>query len=237
MRPGPAIPRAATAAWLPALAFLVSCGSPPAPPDPYCNSGPLPADLKTTSGQGALQVDGTTSVQFLVFDLAGKPAHNGPLGRTLALDRGKYHVKVNNSTHTVTVETGKLTRCATGTLLTSGATEETWFVHDTAGKALEQTRLGRALSLMPGTFRVKVNSTEATAEVKQNQVTELKTGSLVVEGSGGDSYYVTNKAGAHLNQQNLNKALAFLPGEYNVRLGENTRVVRVEPGQTTSVKF
>jgi hypothetical protein len=225
------------AACLLALALLAaSCGSPP-PPDPYCTSAPLAADLKVKSAQGALQVDGTTSVQFLVFDLAGKPVDNKVLGRMVSVAPGKYQVKVNNTVHRVTVEGGKLTRCATGTLLVTGTTDDTWFVQDPSGAAIEQTQLGRPLSLMPGTFRVMVNNTATTAEVKLNQVTELKTGSLVAEGSGDASYQVTDKAGASLEHKTLNRALSLFPGEYDVRLGEHTRAAKVEAGQATSVKF
>lgn len=224
------------AAWLVVLPLLAaSCSSPP-PPDPYCSSTPLPADLKVQSGQGALQVDGTTPVQFLVFDLARKPVGNRLLGGTVTVKPGKYQVKVNNTVHAVTIEGGKLTRCATGTLLVTGATDDAWFVQELSGAALEQTRLGKPLSLMPGTFRVKVNSTLTTAEVKLNRVTELKTGSLVVEGSG-DGYQVTDKAGALLEYKQMDRALSLFPGEYNVEMGENTRAARIEAGRETRVKF
>jgi hypothetical protein len=224
------------ATWLLALALLAaSCGSPP-PPDPYCSSAPLPADLKVQSGQGALQVDGTTAVQFLVFDHARKPVDNKLLGNAVVVGPGKYRVTVNNTVHTVTVEGGKLTRCATGTLLVTGATDDTWFVQELSGAAVEQTRLGKPLSLMPGTFRVKVNNTVTTAEVKLGQVTELKTGSLVVEGSG-IGYHVTDKAGASLEHKAMDRALSLLPGEYNVEVGESTRAATVEAGQETRLKF
>jgi len=222
--------------WLAAVGLLAaSCGS-PSPPDPYCSSAPLPADLKVQSGQGVLQVDGATPVQFLVFDLARKPVDNKLLGRTAAVGPGKYRVTVNNTVHTVSVEGGKLTRCATGTLLVTGATDDTWFVQEMSGAALEQTRLGKPLSLMPGTFRVKVNNTVTTVEVKLNQVTHLKTGSLVVEGSGV-GYHVTDKAGASLEYKAMDRALSLFPGEYNVEVGENTRAAKVEAGQETRVKF
>jgi hypothetical protein len=218
------------------LSLLVtSCGSPP-PPDPYCSSASLPADLKVQSGQGALQVDGTTPVQFLVFHLDRKPVDNKLLGRAVAVKPGQYRVTVNNTVHTVTVEGGKLTRCATGTLLVTGTTEDTWYVQELSGAAVEQTRLGRPLSFWPGTFRVKVNNTLTTAEVKLNQVTELKTGSLVVEGIG-PGYHVMDKAGASLEHKLMDRALSLFPGEYNVEVGESTRPAKVEAGQATSVKF
>ena len=204
----------------------------PAPPDPYCSSEPLPADAKT-----ALRVDGTTAVQFLVFDPAGKPVDNKTLGGTIALAPGEYQIRVNNTAHAVTVAAGKLTRCATGTLLVSGTTQETWFLQDPSGAALEQAHLGKPMSLVPGKFRVKVNNTESAAEVKPNQVTELKTGTLTVEGSGSDQYHVTDKAGASLEYGALNKSLSFFPGEYTVTLGDARRVANIEAGRQTSVRF
>ena len=188
------------------------------------------------SGQGALQVDGTTLVPFLVFDLARKPAYSELLGRPVAVKSGKYQVMVNNTVHTVTIEGGKLTRCATGTLLVTGTTEDTWFVQELSGAAVEQALLGRPLSLMPGTFRVKVNNTVTTAEVKLSQVTELKTGSLLVEGSGV-GYHVTDKAGASLEYKLMDRALSFFPGEYNVTVGESTHPAKIEAGQATRVGF
>jgi hypothetical protein len=220
-----------------AAGLLVAACSSPAPPDPYCSSEPLAGDAGVKAGQAALRVDGTTSVQFLVFDPQGKAVENKLLGGTIALPPGKYQIRVNNSAHTVTVAAGKLTRCATGTLLVSGTTEETWFVHDLSGAALQQTPLGKAMSLVPGKFRVKVNNTENAAEVRPSEVTELATGTLIVAGGGTGQYHVTDKAGASLNYQSLNKAVALFPGEYNVTLGETRRTATVEAGRQTPVRF
>jgi hypothetical protein len=183
------------------------------------------------------RVDGTTPVHFLVFDPAGKPVDNKLLGGTVALAPGKYQIRVNNTRHAVTVAAGKLTRCATGTLLVSGTTQATWFLQDASGAALEQTHLGKAMSLVPGEFKVKVNNTGATAEVKPNQVTELKTGTLAVEAGGSAQYHVTDKAGASLEHGAPGKSLSFFPGEYTVTLGDARRSATIEAGQQTSVRF
>ena len=99
-----------------------------------------------------------------------------------------------------------------------------------------QTRLGKPLSLMAGSYRVKVNSTLTTSEVKLNQVTELKTGSLVVEGSGV-GYHVTDQAGALLEYKQMDRVLSLFPGVYNVEVGEETRAARIEAGRETRLKF
>lgn len=78
----------AAAVSLLATAFVAgACASPP-PPDPYCSNAPLPGGADVKSGQGALQVEGTTSAYFYVLDPTGKPVNHQSLGRTLAVDPG-----------------------------------------------------------------------------------------------------------------------------------------------------
>ena len=212
-----------------------SCGSPP-PKDPYCSQAPLPSGASVKSGQGALQVEGSTSAYFYVLDTAGKPVNHERLGKTLALDPGKYQVKVNNSAHPVTVEKGALTKCATGTLLVAGTTSEYYYVQDATGQALQHEHLGKALSFMPGTFRVKVNNTEAPAEVKLAQTAELKTGTLVVRGSTAEYYYASDTLGKALNHNHLEKPLALLPGSYTVKVNNTEAKVDIAAGQLTELK-
>jgi 6,7-dimethyl-8-ribityllumazine synthase len=220
---------------LAAAILLVSCGT-PAPHDPYCSIAPLPGGIDVKAGQGALQVEATTSAYFYVLDPAGKSVNHQTLGKTLALESGKYQLKVNNSAHPVAVERGKLTSCSTGTLLTSGTTTEYWYVQDTTGKALQHDTLGKAISLMPGTFRVKVNNTEVPAEVKPGQTTEIKTGTLVVRGETNEYYYAADTLGKPLNHNTLEKPLAFLPGSYAVKVNNTEAKADVVAGQVTELK-
>lgn len=149
------------------------------------------------------------------------------------------------------MEKGKLTKCSTGTLLTSGTTSEYWYVHDSTGKALQHDTLGKAISLMPGMFRVKVNNIEVPAEVKLNQTTEIKTGTLVVRGTTNEYYYaadtlgkplvkgltdeyyyVTDSTRKPLNHRTINKALAFFPGSYRVLVNKTEKTVDIAAAQT-----
>jgi len=220
---------------LAAAILLGSCGTPP-PQDPYCSIAPLPSGADVKSGQGTLQVEGTTTAYFYVLDAAGKSVNHQSLGKTLALGPGKYQLKVNNSAHAVTVEQGKLTKCSTGTLLTSGTTAEYWYVQDSTGKALQHDTLGKAISLMPGTFRVKVNNTEVPAEVKPGQTTEIKTGTLVVRGGTNEYYYAADTLGKQLNHNTLEKPLAFLPGSYAVKVNNTETKGDIVAGQVTELK-
>src|SRR5581483_2052594 len=165
----------------------VGCTSPP-PADPYCSYAPLASGADVKSGQGALEADGTTDAYFYVVDANGKQIGYAALGKTLGLDPGPYQLKVNESPHPVTVAKGMLTKCATGTLKVSGATPEYYYVYDAGGRQLHYEMLGKAASLIPGTYRVRLNNSEAPAEVKPNQTTELKSGTVVVHG-GTDEYY------------------------------------------------
>jgi hypothetical protein len=218
-----------------ATAFLASSCGTPAPQDPYCSIAPLPGGADIKAGQGALQVEGTTSAYFYVLDPAGKPVNHQTLGKTLALEPGKYQLKVNNSAHTVAVERGKLTSCSTGALLMSGTTSEYWYVQDTTGKALQHDTLGKAISLIPGTFRLKVNNTEVATEVKLNQTTEIKTGTLVVRG-GTNEYYYAASTGKALNHNTLEKPLAFLPGSYTVKVNNTEAKADIVAGEITELK-
>ncbi len=217
------------------IAVAGACGS-PSPKDPYCSQTPLASGVAVKSGQGALQVEGATAAYFYVSDAAGKSVNHANLGKTLPLPPGQYQLKVNNSAHSVTVEKGALTKCSTGTLLVSGATREYYYVHDTSGKALQHDTLGKAISLMPGSYRVKVNKSEASADVKLNQTTEIKTGTLVVQGDTGEYYYAMNSLGEALNHTTLAKPLAFLPGTYAVKVNNTEAKVDVVSEQVTELK-
>lgn len=220
---------------LAAAILLGSCGTPP-PQDPYCSQTPLASGADVKSGQGALLVEGSTTAYFYVLDAAGKSVNYQNLGKTLALGPGKYQLKVNDSAHAVVVDQGKLTRCSTGTLLTSGTTTEYWYVQDTTGKALQYDTLGKAISLMPGTYRVKVNNTEVPAEVKLSRTTEIKTGTLVVRGGTNEYYYAADTLGKQLNYNTLEKPLAFLPGSYTVKVNNTETKADVVAGQVTELK-
>ena len=220
---------------LAAAVLATSCGA-PAPQDPYCSIAPLPGAADLKAGQGALQVEGATSAYFYVLDPAGKSVNHQILGKTLALSPGKYQLKVNNSAHSVTLEQGKLTKCSTGTLLTSGTTSEYWYVQDTTGKALQHDTLGKAISLIPGTFRVKVNNAEVPAEVRLGQTTEVKTGTLVVRGGTDEYYYAADTLGRQLNHNTLEKPLAFLPGSYAVKVNNTETKADIVAGQVTELK-
>lgn len=212
-----------------------SCAGRP-PSDPYCSYEPLPASADIKAGQGALQVEGVTSAYFYVFNEMGNQINYQSLSKTLGLDPGKYQLKVNNSSHPITVQKGTLTKCSTGTLMVSGGTAEYYYVVDSANQQLHYDSLGKAASFLPATFRVKVNNTEVQAELKLNQTTEIKTGTLIVRGNTNEYYYVNDSLGKQLNYSSLEKPLAFLPGSYTIRVNNTESKANIVAGQITELK-
>jgi 6,7-dimethyl-8-ribityllumazine synthase len=214
---------------------LYSCSGQP-PSDPYCSHAPLLSGTDVKTGQGALQVEGTTNAYFYVFDASGKQVGTESLNKTLGLNAGNYLVKVNNGPHTVAVEKGQLTKCSTGTLMVSGTTSDYYYVMDSNNQQLHTDLLGKASSFFPSTVRVKVNNTEVPAEVKLNQVTEIKAGTLIVRGGTNEYYYVFDALGKQLNTSLLEKPLAFVQGSYTVKVNNTETKAAITGGQVTELK-
>jgi len=215
------------------ILFLFSCAEKPLS-DPCCSFTDLPRDAKISAGKGALQVVGSTSVYFYAFDETGKQAGYQFLNQTLALDPGKYTIKVNNSVSRIEIESGILAKCSTGTLMITGSTAERYYVVDTAALQLAHEVLGKPLSFFPGPYKVKVNSTEELVEVKVKTLTEIRTGTLIVQGTTGENYYVLDDTNKQLNYNILEKPLAFLPGTYLLKVNNTSMKADVTGGKVTA---
>ncbi|HEU5146700.1 MAG TPA: hypothetical protein VFT90_08300, partial [Chryseosolibacter sp.] len=186
-------------------------------------------------GQGMLQVDGSTSVYYYVIDETGKQIARQHLNQPVRLGEGIYRVKLNNSLHNVEVWDGYLLKCHTGTLMVSGSTDEFYHVSDSLDHQLAYEKLGKSLSLFGGHFRVKVNSTEIPVNVRLHEMTEVRTGSVVAEGTTTEFYYVLDKNNKQLNFSRLGKPLSFLPGNYRVNINNTIVKADVFAGRTTQL--
>jgi 6,7-dimethyl-8-ribityllumazine synthase len=217
------------------LIVVASCGKPP-PEDPYCSYGPLPAGAEVASGQGALQVEGSHATYFYALDETGKQIGYGSMGKALGLAPGKYQSRVNGSLHPVTVQKGSLTKCSTATVAVPGETGEYYYVLDSTGRQLHYNTLGKASSLWPGPYRIKVNNTHAQAEAKLDQVAEIGTGTLLVHGATEEYYYVLDSAGEQLAYNTLGKPLALLPGTYNLKVNNTASKADIAAGQAREVR-
>ncbi len=216
------------------ISSLYSCGGKPSA-DPCCSFSDLPPGADIKAGQGALQVEGSTSATFYVFDERGKQVNYQTISKTLTLDPGKYQIKVNNSSYPVVVKEGTLAKCSTGTVMVSGTTSETYYVMDTLGTQLTYDQLGKGISLFASSFVVKLNNSEVHAEVKLNQVTEIRSGTLVVHGNTNEAYYVLDALGKQLNYNTLEKPLAFLKGSYTVKVNNTVTKAAITNEQLTEL--
>jgi hypothetical protein len=203
--------------------------------DPCCTLSALPTSARLAEDQGALQVNGKTNGYFYVFDEAGKQVAYESLNKTLPLDPGLYTVRVNNSSHPLEIESGKLATCSTGTLIVKGNTTDYYYVIDSLNKQLAFDKLGTPTSFFPSTLKVRVNSSEVPADIKINAVTDIETGTLVVHGTTGEYYYVLDASNRQLNYNALEKPLAFLPGTYFVKVNNTSSVAHIIGGQVTEL--
>ncbi|MDQ2657099.1 MAG: hypothetical protein M3Y60_06730, partial [Bacteroidota bacterium] len=132
----------------------------------------MPDDARTSGDQGLLQVEGSTDTQFYVLDENGQQVGHQSLNKALALDAGKYQVRVNNSLHQIEIRDGQLAKCSTGTLIVTGNSSEYYDVIDSTQQQLGHESLGKSMSYFPGVYTVRVNNTEVTAEVRLKELTE-----------------------------------------------------------------
>src|SRR5690606_14015366 len=114
--------------------------------------------------------------------------------------------------HSVLVRAGENAKCSTGTLIVTGNTSDNYYVMDSTGQQLGYEVLSRSMSFFPGNYKVRVNNTEISGAVKLGELTEIRTGSIIVKGTTNEYYYVVDQDNKQLNYNSLGRALAFLPG-------------------------
>ncbi len=215
------------------LLTVISCGE--KTDSECCIFTDLPRDAEAKDGQGWLQVQGSTPAYFYVVDEAGKQVGYKLLNEHLALDEGQYQVKVNNSVYPVELKSGKLATCSTGTLIIAGNTSDYYYVMDRNNQQLGNELLGKPMSLFPGSFKVRVNNTETVVNINLKEMTEVRTGTLVVHGSTNQYYYVLDSANKQLNYNTLEKPLAFLEGSYPVKVNNTTLKAQIRAGHLTEL--
>lgn len=217
-----------------AVVAAASCTDKP-PVDPCCAYSPITERAEVGDDQGLLQVEGSTTASYYILDEEGKQIGSESLNRAVALDAGRYTIRVNNSNHLVQVRAGERAKCSTGTLNVTGNTTDYYYVMDSTSQQLGYETLSRAMSFFPGVFKIRVNNTELNAEVKLGELTEIRTGSIVVKGTTNESYYVVDEGNKQLNSNVLGNPLAFLPGTYEVKLNNTSMKANVRAGKVTEL--
>jgi len=217
------------------LSFIFSSCKKAPQPDGVCTYDPLPAGADVPSGQGGALTTGTTDAYFYAFDTTGKQIGAQVSNRLLALKPADYQLKVNNSTHLISVPVKMLAKCSTGTVQAAGKTDEYYYIFDGAGTQLASAKLGTALSLFPGKFQARLNNTPAGVDITPNAVAELKPGTLNVLGSTDEYYYVFNTTGTQLASSKLSRALSLFAGNYTIRVNNSSAPVTIAAAGSTDV--
>jgi len=179
---------------------------------------------------GTVSVDAPTDEYYYVFDSAGTQLASSHLGKPVGVFAGTYTVKVNNTESKADVHADEASNIPAGTLVLEGATDEYYYVFNTAGTQLASAHLGRPLALLPGSYNVKLNNSPATTSVGTSPVT-IGSGSLMLQGSTDEYYYVFDRAGTQLASTHLGRPLSFLPGDYIAKLNNVSVPVHVEVGR------
>src|ERR1700675_836548 len=217
-----------------AALLLVACHK-ALPPDGVCSYEPLPAGAQIPSGQGGIQVLASTDAYFAVRDATGKQIASGHVNAITPVPAGDYQVVLNNSTHATSAQSKMLTKCTTGGVLVNGKTDEYYAVLDQAARQLASAHLASALSLFPGSYKVRLNNIDVAANLQAGAMLELKPGTMNVD-VGTDEYYaVLDATTRQLASSHVGRALGLFAGSYTVRINNSDAKADVGAGESTNV--
>src|SRR5690606_27953482 len=133
------------------------------------------------------------------------------------------------------IRAGEQATCSTGTLIVTGYHTDYYYVIDSINNELVSAALSTSTSLFPGSYRVRANGTQTATSVRIREITEIRSGSLVVQGTTGEIYYVLDANNSQLNQATLGKPLSFLPGTYEVKVNNTSQEAAIAAGKSTEL--
>lgn len=186
---------------------------------------------------GTLAVHGSTDEYYAVVNNAGTQLASAHLEKPLAFVPGTYNIKVNNTTTPATITAGFTAEVKTGAVVMQGTTDEYYAIIDSAGTQLASAHLARPLSLVPGSYRAKLNNVTMPVQIEGGRTSEYQAGTLTVKASGSDYYAVLDAAGTQLASKQVNQPVSLPAGKYTVKLANNTRPATVTAGQAVVVNW
>ena len=192
--------------------------------------------MLTKCTTGAVLVNGKTDEYYAVLDQAARQLASAHVASALSLFPGSYTVRLNNSDVAANLQAGAMLELKPGTVNVEVGTDEYYAVLDAATRQLASSHVGRALGLFAGSYTVRINNSDAQADVRAGESTNVPAGTLAVHGSTDEYYAVLNNAGVQLASAHLEKPLAFVPGTYNVKVNNTTTPATMVSGVTTEVK-
>ena len=188
-------------------------------------------------GAGSVMVSGTGKESYNVYDSSGKVdlVNYRPTNSVTELLPGTYTVVVNNSQQRVDVTPSRQAVVRAGSLIVSGTGKESYNVYDPSGKVdlVNYRPTNSVTELLPGTYTVVVNNSQQRVDVTPSQQAVVRAGSLMVSGTGKDTYNVFDSTGKIdlVNYRAPNSATEMLPGTYTVVLNGSQQLIDVTPGQ------
>jgi hypothetical protein len=189
----------------------------------------------TVCEAATIEVAGTTAEYWYLVDSVGTQLGYALLGQPLAVFPGSYTVRVNNTRTRVEAEARNVSTPSTGTVVVAGTTSEYFYVLDENGEQLAYSTLGQPISLLPGSYRVRVNNSHAPFSVEPGRATTLTAGTVVATGTTAEYYYVHDAAGEQLGYAVLGEPTSYLPGSYSLRVNNRTTPIVVAAKDSTVV--
>jgi 6,7-dimethyl-8-ribityllumazine synthase len=192
--------------------------------------------MLTKCTTGAILVNGKTDEYYAVLDPAARQLASAHVASALSLFPGSYTVRLNNSDVAANPQAGAMVELKPGTVNVDVGTDEYYAVLDATSRQLASSHVRRALGLFAGSYTIRINNSDAHADVRAGESTNVPAGTLVVHGSTDEYYAVMNNAGMQLASAHLEKPLALVPGTYDVKVNNTTIPATMVAGVTTEVK-
>jgi 6,7-dimethyl-8-ribityllumazine synthase len=192
--------------------------------------------MLTKCTTGAVLVNGKTDEYYAVLDQAARQVASAHVSSALSLFPGSYTVRLNDSEVAANLQAGAMLELKPGTVNVDVGTDEYYAVLDATTRQLASSHVGRALGLFAGSYTVRINNSDAHADVRAGESTHVPAGTLVVHGSTDEYYAVINNVGVQLASAHLEKPLALVPGTYNVKVNNTTTPATMVAAVTTEVK-
>ena len=199
---------------------------------------PVSQDSGTIVESAGLLVAGAGADIYSVYDASGKQLLGAKVtGASFELFPGNYVVQLHGVKRPVSVRERQQTKLTSGTLVVAGTGADAYSVYPALGKELlGATTTDHLFELFPGDYTVELHSVRKPATVRDGQKTTVPSGTLVVAGSGSDSYSVYQAQGKQLLGATLtDHPFEFFPGDYEVELHGVRKPVKVRDGQKTTV--
>ncbi len=109
---------------------------------------------------GSVVVTGTTDASFAVQDTTGTTLAHHPLGSPLAVMPGRYALRVSGRIVPAEVLADRLTEFGTGTLVVRTTEDRPVALAGEDGSTLAHPRPNEAVSLLPGTYLLRIGNRE-----------------------------------------------------------------------------